>query len=210
MCHNFYHSQLVMWASCGTSYSILCGTSIIHQLMEGRSQQTRIKRQCVTSTHAQSVYRNSYNIFTVKIHQKFSLFSRWQSTKVSIWYVVRTGMALCLCVRWAPTIFNIQYTAGINSIPCDAFFFSCLYVNSLISFFVFGCMSIFKFAWDKLRCLLIHVTVTTKNGAWSYVWQKRSFKVMFELRFTQTQLHQHWKSTGCLNLRVVKNKSRHL
>ena len=110
MCHNFYHSQLVMWASCGTSYSILCGTSIIHQLMEGRSQQTRIKRQCVTSTHAQSVYRNSYNIFTVKIHQKFSLFSRWKSTKVSIWYVVRTGMALCLCVRWAPTMFNIHTT----------------------------------------------------------------------------------------------------
>ena len=33
------------------------------------------------------------------------------------------------------------------------------------------------------------ITGTTKNGAWSCVWQKRSFKVMFELRFTQTQLH---------------------
>ena len=28
-----------------------------------------------------------------------------------------------------------------------------------------------------------------KNRAWSCIWQKCSFKVVFELRFTQTQLH---------------------
>ena len=50
---------------------------------------------------------------------------------------------------------------------------------------------------NKLSSLLAASTTTyqslqkTKHGAafWSCVWQKRSLKVVFELHFTQTQLH---------------------
>ena len=49
---------------------------------------------------------------------------------------------------------------------------------------------------DRCDSEAIYADVTlqkTEHGAafWSCVWQKRSFKVVFELRFMQTQLH-HW------------------
>ena len=95
-----------------------------HSSIDGGRVSANTNKKAMCDLYSRPIsLQNSYNIFVVKIHQKFSLFSRWKSTKVSIWYVIRTGMALCLCVRWAPTMFNIRYTAGINSISCDAYFF---------------------------------------------------------------------------------------